>query len=132
MTKSVLIGTFVNKTKILSFIEFLKVKLKVNVGKIRVYKVKSNNYEYLVTFKAYDKEKYLSKIRNSTVLHVKNGCLFSINALNRMINGKTNEENKEYAVDWNIYKDKIIILTRNELLIDDIEQINDFSSFIFK
>lgn len=132
MNKSVLIGTYVKKDKILSFIEFLKTNLGVNPNKIRIYQVKSNHFEYLVTFKAYNKEQYLSKIRHATVLHVKNGCLFSINALNKMINGDTNKENREYEVNWENFRNKIIILTRGELLIDDIEQVEDFSSLIFK
>lgn len=131
MNKSVLIGTFVKKEKILTFLEYLKVKLNIDIKKIRIYNVKSNIFEYLVTFKTYNKEKYLSKIRYSTVMHVKNGCLFSINALNKMINGKNADENKSYCVNWDFYKDKIIILTRGELLIDDIKQVNDISSLIF-
>ncbi len=131
MNKSVLIGTFVKKEKILTFLEYLKVKLNIDIKKIRIYNVKSNIFEYLVTFKTYNKEKYLSKIRYSTVMHVKNGCLFSINALNKMINGKNADENKSYSVNWDFYKDKIIILTRGELLIDDIKQVNDISSLIF-
>lgn len=131
MVKSVLIGTFVKKEKILTFLEFLKTKLLIDIKKIRVYIVKSNNYEYLVTFKTHNKEKYLTKIKYSTVMHVKNGCLFSINALNKMINGKTNDDNKSYNVNWDFYKDKIIILTRGELLIDDIKQVMDLSTLIF-
>lgn len=130
MNKSVLIGTFVKKERILNFLDFLKRKLGLNIRKIRIFEVKSNDYEYLITFKTYDKEQYLSKIKYSTVLHVKNNCLFSINALNKMIDGKSFKENKEYTVNWDNFKNKIIIMTRGELLIDDIEQITDMSSII--
>ena len=53
--------------------------------KVHIYSIDSNKYEYIVTFKTYDKEKYLKNIKKSTVLHLKNGCLFSINALNKLI-----------------------------------------------
>ena len=81
----IIIGTFVKKNKILSFLETLKHGFKVNLDKVFIYSIDTNKYEYLVTFKTYNKERFIKNLSNATVMHVKNGCLFSINALNKLI-----------------------------------------------
>lgn len=130
--KGVIIGTFVKKSKILSFLEMLKNDLRVSVERTFVYEIERNTNEYLVTFKVYDKDKYIKSLSNFAVLHVKNGCLFSINALNKLIDGEKSEgidSNNEYLVDWNKYKNTLIILTNGELSISSISKIEDKSVF---
>ena len=126
-TNGVIIGTFVKKNKILSFLETLRAGYGVKLDKVFVYDIDTNHSEYLVTFKTFDKDKFIKKINNATVMHVKNGCLFSINALNRLIEKEKGEEvpNNEYLVDWEKYKDKLIILTGGELSISKLSKIED-------
>ncbi len=130
-TNGVIIGTFVKKNKILSFLETLRAGYGVKLNKVFVYDIDTNQSEYLVTFKTFDKDKFIKKINNATVMHVKNGCLFSINALNRLIEKEKGDEvpNNEYLVDWDKYKDKLIILTGGELSISKLSKIEDKSVF---
>jgi hypothetical protein len=128
----IIIGTFVKKNKILSFLETLKYGFKVNLGKVFIYSIDTNKFEYLVTFKTYDKEKFIKNLSNATVMHVKNGCLFSINALNKLIekeNSDSDKPNNEYLIDWDKYKDKLIIQTNGELSLSNLSKIEDFSVF---
>lgn len=128
----IIIGTFVKKNKILSFLETLKHEFKVNLDKVFVYSIDTNKYEYLVTFKTYDKERFIKNLSNATVMHVKNGCLFSINALNKLIekeNSDSDKPNNEYLTDWDKYKDKLIIQTNGELSLSNLSKIEDFSIF---
>ena len=128
----IIIGTFVKKNKILSFLETLKHGFKVNLDKVFVYSIDTNKYEYLVTFKTYDKERFIKNLINATVMHVKNGCLFSINALNKLIekeNSDSDKPNNEYLIDWDKYKDKLIIQTNGELSLSNLSKIEDFSIF---
>ena len=128
----IIIGTFVKKNKILSFLETLKHGFKVNLDKVFVYSIDTNKYEYLVTFKTYDKERFIKNLSNTTVMHVKNGCLFSINALNKLIekeNSDSDKPNNEYLIDWDKYKDKLIIQTNGELSLSNLSKIEDFSIF---
>lgn len=128
----IIIGTFVKKNKILSFLETLKHGFKVNLDKVFVYSIDTNKYEYLVTFKTYDKERFIKNLSNATVMHVKNGCLFSINALNKLIekeNSDSDKPNNEYLIDWDNYKDKLIIQTNGELSLSNLSKIEDFSIF---
>lgn len=131
-TNGVIIGTFVKKNKILSFLETLRNSFKVNLDKIYAYVIDTNKYEYLVTFKTYDKEKFIKNLSKSTVMHIKNGCLFSINALNKLIekeNLDSNKPNNEYVIDWSKYSNKLIILTNGELCVSNISKIEDKTVF---
>ena len=131
--KGVIIGTFVAKNRVLSFLEMLKYKFGVKFEKTFVYEIDTNNKEYLVTFKTYDKDKFINKLSGSTILHVKNGCLFSINALNRLIEMEhdiTDEKPyNEIEIDWDFYKDKLIIITNGNLNINGLSKIEDKCSF---
>lgn len=129
LNKDVLIGIFVKKNKILSFLEFLKGKIKINLDRIFVYNIDMNSDEYLVTFKTNNKKKYLQLIHYSTVMHVKNGCIFSINALNKMIEKENGSLDKEYVVDWDKMRDKLVILNNGNLKITNISKIEDKSLF---
>lgn len=133
LKKGVIIGTFVNKNKILSFLEELKTKFYIKIDKVFVYNIESNENEYLVTFKTFDKDRFIKYLQNSTVMHVKNSCIFSINALNKLIEQElTTGDEKPYneiEVDWNLYKDKLIILTNGILNIANISKIDDKCSF---
>lgn len=129
--KGVLIAIFIKKNKILSELESLKNDFNIEYDKINIYSIEDNEEEYLATFKSYTKE-YVSKIPNSSVMHVKNKCIFSINALNRLIdslNKDSNVPNNEYPVNWDDYKNKLIILTNNQLNIKKLTKIEDKSIF---
>lgn len=130
--RGIIIGTFVKKNKILSFIETLKNEFGIRLEKLFIYSIDTNKREYLVTFKTFDKDRFIKNLGNATVMHVKNGCLFSINALNKLIE-KDNEgselPNNEFVVDWDKYKDKLIIITNGELSISNLFKIEDKSLF---
>ncbi len=130
--RGIIIGTFVKKNRILSFIETLKNGFGIRLDKLFIYSIDTNKREYLVTFKTFDKDRFIKNLENATVMHVKNGCLFSINALNKLIE-KDNEgselPNNEFVVDWDKYKDKLIIITNGELSISNLSKIEDKSLF---
>ncbi len=130
-TNGIIIGTFVKKNRILSFLEMLRTEYKLKLDKVFVYTIDTNQVEYLVTFKTFDKDKFIKKISNATVMHVKNGCLFSINALNKLIEKEKEDDkpNNEYLIDWDAYKDKLIILTNGELSVSNLTKIDDKSVF---
>jgi hypothetical protein len=132
--KGLIIGTFVNKNKILSFLEELKTKFYINIDRVFVYSISSNEKEYLVTFKTFDKDKFIKQLKGSTIMHVKNNCIFSINALNRLIELENlNIDEKPYneiEINWDEYKDKLIIITNGNLNIYNISKIEDKCSFL--
>ena len=130
--KAVLVGTFVKKCEVLAFLEKLKCKNKLNLNKVFVYEINGNKNEYLVTFKSYDRDKHANEFKSSTIMHVKNNCLFSINALNKLIHQEHGENINvaETEINWNNYKDKLIILANGELTINNITKIEDKCLFL--
>ena len=131
-TKGIIIATFVRNNKILSFLERLRNEFKIGLSRVFVYKVDTNTSEYLVTFKAFDRNEYIGKIENATVMHVKNGSLFSINALNKLIDREKDDDekpNNEFVLDWSKYRDKLIIQVNGELRISNLKKIQDFMLF---
>lgn len=130
-TNGIIIGTFVKKNRILSFLEMLRTEYKIKLDKVFIYSIDTNKVEYLVTFKTFDKDRFIKKISNATVMHVKNGCLFSINALNKLIEREKEDDkpNNEYLIDWDDYKNKLIILTNGELSVSNLTKIDDKSVF---
>ena len=126
-----LIGVFINRNKLLSLLEALKFKYKQNIDRVFIYQINLNTNEYLVTFTVLNKEVYLKSIPNSTVLHVKNGCLFSINALNKLIERDNGSASKDYVVNWEKYRNNLIVLTNGELSIHQILKIDDKCQVVF-
>lgn len=126
LKKRHLIGTFVNKHKVLSFIEKIKNSTKIDVKNIFIFTIEGNNNEYLLTFKSVNNNRYLNKLYKSTTLHVKNGCLFSINALNNLIDKESDKSvnnKKDYIIDWEKYRNKLIIMTSGKLCIYTLSKI---------
>ena len=127
-----LIGLFARKNKILSELEFIKNKFHVKYDDIFVYEVEKDYNEYLITFKSNDKND-VNLLKNSTVFHVKNKCLFSINALNKLISETNNDKNipnSDVEVDWSKYSNKLIVLEKNELSIRTLSKIDNKCSFL--
>lgn len=127
----VIIGTFVKQNKILTFLEFLKNKLSLNLDKIFVFTIENNKTEYLVTFSSPRKSVHFHKLHDATILHTKNGCLFSINALNKYIE-KNNPENlprDKFEVNWDILKNTLLITTNGHLRISKLTKIKDKNIF---
>ena len=112
-SKDIIIGIFVKKTKILSFLEFLRNKMYININKVFIFVVEENDSEYLVTFSTQRNNQYFSQLHDATILHTKNGCLFSINALNMYIDRlkQQNIPNKDFVVDWDELRDCLLITT---------------------
>lgn len=125
-----IIGVFVKKDEILCFLEKLKKDFNIPMKRIFVYTIERNKNEYLVSIKTYEKEKYVKNLEKASILHVKNGCLFSINALNKLIdtlNQNSETPNSEYVIDWNDYKDQLMLIVNGELILSKLEKVEDLS-----
>lgn len=131
-TKGVLVGTFVPKNKVLAFVEGIHNTCRISIDRIFVYEIETNEKEYLVTFKTSDRNDFKNRLSGSIVMHTKNGCLFSINALNKLIDsekGDENIKNSEFSVDWEKYRGKLITVTNGKLCVSNISKIEDKSIF---
>lgn len=127
-----LIGIFTSKRKIINILSILKESFGVNLNKIRIYSINDDENEYLITIQVKNKEIYLKNIHGCTILHSKNNCLFSINALNKLIEDKNGMVSHDYRLNWEEYKNKLIMLINGQLNIHEIQLIEDKCTVIFQ
>lgn len=119
-----LICTFVNKSKIIAFVNFVKNKL--HIKNVHVYSIETNKDEFIVLFNTFRKLRFTGFLKYSRTIHFKNGSIFSINAINELIkqiNGDDVDTSK-IELDWGKYSNKLIVLANGELKIDNIEPVN--------
>ena len=129
-----LIAAFVKKKDIIGFLTMLYDNYAISPAKVFIYDIKGNDDEYLATFKVLNKARALSEIHHSTIVHVKNGCIFSINALNKLIeSNKGNEDidNQSYQVKWEDYNGMLMMIKYGNLAISPIQKI-ETKDIIFK
>lgn len=125
--KKIIIGTFVKKTEVLSFLERLRNEFKIKISRIYVNEVEDNSVEYLVTFQAEDRRKYLEKLPTSKVFHSKCGCIFSINALNMLTEREKPTEdspNEACVIDWCKYHNHLATVVGNELSMKPYKRVD--------
>lgn len=129
INKGILICTFVKKNNILCFIEQIKNEFHIQCDKIFVYNIENNEQEYLVTFKVNNHINLNGILKNSSIAHTKNKCIFSINALNLLLKKiYPNQENiTSLEINWDEYKNKLLINAKNILHIENITKIDDLS-----
>lgn len=130
ITKTLLIASFAPKTNIDWFIKYLDNKFLIKKENIFIYEISDNEDDYLLTFKLKNNKKIDLKFyfSNATIVNIKNGCIFSINGLNKLIELETNCEKgnvdyKNHKIKWNEYIDKLILSSKDKLLIKTIKKI---------
>lgn len=128
--KTLLIASFVPKTNIDWFIKYLDNKFLIKKENIFIYEISDNEDDYLLTFKLKNNKKIDLKFyfSNATIVNIKNGCIFSINGLNKLIELETNCEKgnvdyKNHKIKWDEYIDKLILSSKDKLLIKTIKKI---------
>ena len=126
--KCILVGSFVRKERILSYLEKVKNTCGVPYERVFVYYIGGNDDEYLVTFKSFHGDRWNKRINRTVVMHVKNGCIFSINGLNSLLRETGSENDGE--VDWASYSGKLITANDGKLSINDIKKIEDKCVFL--
>ena len=131
IAKTLLIASFVPKTNIDWFIKYLDNKFLIKKENIFIYEISDNEDDYLLTFKLKNNKKIDLKFyfSNATIVNIKNGCIFSINGLNKLIELETNCEKgnvdyKNHKIKWNEYINKLILSSKDKLLIKTIKKIN--------
>lgn len=126
--KEVLLSCFIRKYKIFNYLEYIHNQYDIPYNNLFVYEIEGNDYEYVVTFKIdTNKRHYVSEIKGATILHFKRGCLFSINALNKLIDelDPKVDDKKNYELNWESYANKMILISGDEVTVKNISKIED-------
>lgn len=127
--KKLLLTTFLEKEKIEWYVEYLNIQHAIPKDKVFAYENITDG-GVIVTFFIFTKDKVnLSSFPFRTIiLHKKQGCFYTINSLNLLIEKESGMDSgnivySNYKIDWSKYSDKIILITDKKLSISDIKRI---------
>lgn len=127
--KTLLLASFINKERVEHFLN--KIKNKFGIEKEQVFFFDLQTDEYLLTYKLHldidNKLDIRKELQKTIQVHKKADTIFTINALNKLIEKESglggNVNYKEYKIDWDKFKNKIILLKGDVLEINTIERI---------
>lgn len=128
--KTIIIASFVPVEMLDWFLKYLKDKFNIENEDVYIYEIEDDRAEVLLTFKIEKDKKIDLKLHfiKAAVVNTKSGCIFSINGLNKLIelNNKLengNVDHKSYNIDWELYKNKLILCNKENLIIKNIKKI---------
>ena len=123
------IASFIFPERLDWFIDYLDNKFNIKKEKVFVFKNLDDESKLIVTFKFKLANKHVN-LKNlfpsATPIHKKGMAIYTINALNKLIESEVGDENidhKTYKVDWNEYQNKLILLNDGVLMISNITRI---------
>lgn len=127
--KILLLASFLKAENLDNFL--YKIKKKFGIKKENIFFFKTEDGGYVLTYKIridiehrIDIKKELPK---TIQIHKKGDTIFTINALNKLIEKESNLGGninyKEYKINWENYKNKMILLKGDNLEISNIERI---------
>lgn len=127
--KILLLASFVKEDWVEGFLK--KIKKNFGVKKENVFFFKLEDGSYVLTYKirvdVENKIDIKKELPKTIQIHKKGDTIFTINALNRLIEEESglqgNINHKEYQIDWTKYSNKIILLKGDTLEINTIERI---------
>ncbi len=132
MNKTILLASFIFPERVEWFISYLDAKFKISKDKVFCYKNLDDESKVIMTFKLSipeDKPLNLKDLFPSAVpIHKKGNALYTINALNKLIEEKHPESvgninNKSVKIDWDEYQNKMILTNGDELSIFGITRV---------
>lgn len=132
MSKTNLLASFIFPERVEWFLSYLEAKFSINKEKVFCYKDNDDESKLILTFKITvpdDKSlNFKDLFPSAVIIHKKGNALYTINALNKLIEEKNEEsmgniEYKDIKIDWNEYQDKFILLKDKEVKILNISRV---------
>jgi hypothetical protein len=129
MDKTILLASFIFPERVEWFLDYLKTKF--NVNNVFCYKNLDDESKVILTFRlTVNTEEPLNLknlFPNAVTIHKKGDALYTINALNKLIEEKYPESigninNKQIKIDWVEYQNKFILINNKELCIFNIKR----------
>lgn len=132
MNKNILLASFITPDKIDWFIDYLESEFSIPKNKVFVFKNLEDLTKLIVTFKftisRTERVNFKDLFPNAILIHKKSNCIYTINALNRLIETEYttspgNVDHKSIKINWEDYQDRIILINNNKLKISEIKRI---------
>lgn len=131
MGKVVLLASFIFKDRLDWFLNYLSESFSIPKKNIFVYDI-NDEYKYMVTYKfiveSDEKINFKEILPNATIIHKKGNAIYSINALNKLIEINNNDNlgninYKSVKINWGEYQNKLLLIRNNNLTIAPIIRI---------
>lgn len=132
MDKSILLASFIFPERLDWFVTYLDTKFNISKDKIFCFKNLEDESKLILTFKIklIDGKKIdiKSLFPNAVIIHKKGLSFYTINALNKLIESKSdsslgNIDYKSVQIDWSEYQNKMILIDNKNLVILPLERV---------
>jgi hypothetical protein len=132
MTKKILIATFINKKEKNEFLSYLLEEFEVPHNQVFIFNNLTDEDQFVLTFhiklEIGERLEIRKFFKSAIIVHKKKTTFYTINALNKLIEleyelDKGNIDYKKYKINWNNYKNKIILTSNNNLVLIDLKRV---------
>lgn len=131
--KTVLLASFLFPERLDWFLTHLNSKHNISKKQVFIYKNLDDESKIIATFRFTIPEgnkriDFKELFPNPILIHKRGNAIYTINALNRLIEIQNkdligNIDYKSIEIDWNLYQNKLILISNDELSIINIKRI---------
>lgn len=134
MNRSIILASFVFPERLETFLNYLQKRFKLDRERIFIYDNIDDPITKIVTYKVFLKDGKKIDLKSifprTIIIHKKGECLYTINALNKLIEEENglesgNVQYRNYELDWEKYQNKLVLTTQEGLVFNEIKR--DFS-----
>ena len=132
MDKTILLASFIFPERLDWYLGYLEKNFSITKDKVFVFKNLDDESKLIITFKFILKESkkvdFNSIFPNAILIHKKGNAIYTINALNKLIESTQgdnigNINYKSVIIDWSNYQNKLILTNNSQLAIFNIEKV---------
>lgn len=132
MDKTILLASFIFPERVDWFLSYLEAKFSITKDKVFCYKNLDDESKVILTFKLIIPEGKRFNLKalfpSAIPIHKKGDALYTINALNMLIDQITGEsigntDYKSVAINWDEYQNKLILINGKELTFFNITRV---------
>ena len=133
MHNTLILASFIFPERLDIFLDYLKKKFGIDRDRVMVFDNIDDPLKIIVTFRLVLKDgrriDFRKDLPTTIRIHKRGNCLYTINALNKIIERDFNLQPgninyKNYAIDWDNYQDKMVLIVGGELKEYEIKRIS--------
>jgi hypothetical protein len=132
MNRTILLASFIFPERIEWFLNYLKNKFNIEKEKVFCFENLDDESKVIITFRLTIEDGKPLNLKNlfpnAVIIHKKGDALYTINALNKLIEEKYpdsigNMDNKNVKINWSEYQNKFILINDNKLCLFNINRV---------
>ena len=133
MHNTLILASFIFPERLDIYLDYLKKKFGIDRDKVMVFGNIDDPLKIIVTFRLVLRDgkriDFRRDLPTTIRIHKRGNCLYTINALNKIIERDFNltpgnVNYKSYAIDWDNYQDKMVLIVGGELKEYEIKRIS--------